>query len=575
MGDLVLYRRLLRQARTYWLHCAALLAVGLLASPVALLNPLPLKIVVDSVLGTRPLPAWLGAVLPARLTGQPGALLLVAVGLLVLITLLGQVRALTNAVLRTYVSERLVLAVRAQIVHQMQRLSLTYHDSRGTADSIYRIQHDAPALQQVIVEGVIPFVSAAIMVTTMVWATARLDGSLALVALAVAPPLFVLGRIYRPRMRQQSRTVKRLESAALAVVQETLGALRVVKAFGQEPRETARFVRRSNEGMGERIRLALLERSYGLCIALTTSFGVAAVLLVGVGHVRAGVLTLGQLLMVLGYLAQLYEPLKTMSKRVASLQGQLASAERVFALLDERPDVPERPNAQPLVRAAGSVAFREVSFAYGPDRPVLDHVSFEVQPGRRVGVVGATGAGKSTLISLLMRFYDPTGGRILLDGVDLRDYRLDHLRRQFAVVPQEPVLFSVSVGENIAYAAPDASRDAIVAAARAANAHQFIERLPQGYDTPVGERGSQLSGGQRQRIALARAFLKDAPLLVLDEPTSSVDQNTESVILEAMDRLMEGRTAFLITHRPSALTTCDARLHLERGRLVEEAAVHA
>src|SRR5437870_12230849 len=257
-----------------------------------------------------------------------------------------------------------------------------------------------------------------------------------------------------------------------------------------------------------------------------------------------------------------------MSKKAAGLQGYLASAERAFALLDEAPEVPERPGARSVTRAAGAVTFRNVCFAYGPDRPVLYAISLELEPGTRLGVVGATGAGKTTLISLLTRFYDPTAGQILLDGVDLRDYRLDDLRRQFAVVLQEPVLFSVSIAENIAYAAPEARRERIVAAARAANAHEFIERLPQGYDTQVGERGVKVSGGQRQRIALARAFLKDAPLLILDEPTSSVDVETEAAILETMDRLMQGRTSFLITHRASALANCNARLHLEGGRVV-------
>jgi ATP-binding cassette subfamily B protein len=569
MGDVALYRRLVQQVRPYWLHLAALFGVGLLASPIALLTPVPLKIVVDSVLGSRPLPAYLQPVVPAEALRSSTAILAIAIGLLLAVTLLGQLQVLTSTLLRTYVGERLLLDLRAQIVHQVQRLSLSYHDSRGTADSIYRIQHDAPAVHQLVVEGVIPFISAAITVAAMVVATARLDGSLACVALAVSPPLFLLGRVYRPRMRRQSREVKKLESSTLAVVQETLGALRVVKAFGQEERETARFVRRSSQGMAARIHLALLERRHGLLIAVTTSLGVAGVLLVGVGHVRAGSLTLGQLLMVMSYLGQLYDPMKTISKRAGSLQSQLASAERVVRLLDEQSDVPERPHARPLARAAGGVRFRSVSFAYGPDHPVLDDVSFDVEPGTRLGIVGATGAGKTTLISLLTRFYDPTEGQILLDGVDLRDYKLEDLRRQFAVVLQEPVLFSASIAENIAYAAPGASREHIIAAAGAANAHEFIERLPRGYDTSVGERGAQLSGGQRQRIALARAFLKDAPVLILDEPTSSVDVTTEAVILEATARLMRGRTAFLITHRASALAICDARLHLERGRRVE------
>ena len=570
MHDLTLYRRVLRQTRPYWWHIAGLLGLGVLASPIAILNPVPLKIVVDSVLGSRPLPPVLQALLPSTPGPSPAAVLAIAIGLLLGVTALGQLQGLATTLVRTYIGERLVLDFRSQLVQQVQRLSLSYHDSRGTADSVYRIQYDASALQNILVDGAIPFVSAAVTLVTMWIVTARLDRSLALVALAVSPPLFFLARAYRPRMRRQSRQVKKLESSALAVVQETLGALRVVKAFGQEARETGRFVHRSQEGVTARIRLAVLEGGYGVLIGLVTALGMAAVLFIGVGHVRSGALTLGQLLLVLGYLGQLYDPLKTMSRKATGLQGYLASAERAFALLDEQPEVPERPHARPILRATGAVAFEGVSFAYGPDRPVLNDVSFVIAPGTRLGVVGATGAGKTTLISLLSRFYDPTAGQILLDGVDLRDYKLADLRRQFAVVLQETVLFSASIAENIAYAAPGATRQQIVAAAHAANAHEFIVRLPRGYDTQVGERGAQLSGGQRQRIALARAFLKDSPVLILDEPTSAVDAETEAKILGAMRHLMRGRTVVLISHRPSTLERCEGLLVLDHGRVVTD-----
>src|SRR6266576_3723491 len=371
-------------------------------------------------------------------------------------------------------------------------------------------------------------------------------------------------------MRRQHRHIKKLESSALAVVQETLGALRVVKAFGGEQQETDRFAQRSREGVAARIRMALTEGRYGLLVGLTTALGTGAVLFIGVRHVQANLLTLGQLLMAVTYLGQLYEPLKTVSKKAATLQSYLASAERAFALLDQQPEVPERPDAHPLERARGALEFRGVSFAYGPDRPVLHDISCVIPPGTRLGVVGATGAGKTTLISLLTRFYDPQHGEILLDGTDLREYRLTDLRRQFAVVLQEAVLFSTSIAENIAYAAPGATRQQIVAAAQAANAHEFIERLPQGYDTEVGERGMKLSGGQRQRIALARAFLKDSPVLILDEPTSSVDAETEAKILGAMRHLMRGRTVVLISHRPSTLERCEALLVLDHGRVVTD-----
>jgi ATP-binding cassette subfamily B protein len=269
----------------------------------------------------------------------------------------------------------------------------------------------------------------------------------------------------------------------------------------------------------------------------------------------------------MAYLAQLYGPIEAISKKAADMQSSLVSAERAFALLDEEPDVAERPNARPLSRASGAVAFRDVSFAYDRDRTVLHRFTFEVAAGTRVGIAGSTGAGKTTLVSLLTRCYDPIAGQILLDGVDLRDYRLADLRNQFGIVLQEPVLFSTSIAENIAYARPSASAEEIIAAAKAANAHDFIARLPSGYATLVGERGICLSGGERQRVALARAFLKNAPILILDEPTSSVDVRTEAAILEAMERLMQGRTTFLIAHRPDTLRLCDTLLIVENGRL--------
>ena len=567
-----LYSQLLGQLRPYGLHVGALLFLSILSTPLALLLPLPLKIAVDSIAGTPRLPGFLQSIVPPTSTDPSSlTLLLVAGGLLVAIALLDQLQKLVSLVLGTYTGEKLILSLRSQLFGHAQRLSLSYHDSKGTADAIYRIHSDAAAIQWVVVFGGVPLLSAALMMAGMLYVTARIDWQLALVGTAFAPVILAITWLASQRLREGWEAAKVLESAAFSVLQEVLTGLRVVKAFGQEEREQRRFAERSGEGMRARIRMASFEGTFGLLVGVTTAMGTAVVIYVGGRHIQSGLITLGDLVLVIVYLLQLYAPVQAIAKSVTTLQSSLAGTRRALALLDEAPDVVERPHARPLVRAAGAVAFRNVSFAYDGHARVLHDLSFEVPPGTRLGIIGATGAGKTTLVNLLSRFYDPTAGQILLDGIDLREYRLQHLRRQFAIVLQEPVLFSATVAENIAYARPDASEQDLVESARSANAHDFIAGLPDGYQTLVGERGMRLSGGERQRIALARAFLKDAPILILDEPTSSIDVETEAVILEAMWRLMQGRTAFLIAHRITTLAPCDACLELEGGRLARMA----
>jgi ATP-binding cassette subfamily B protein len=555
-------------ARPYWRHIGGLFGLSLLSSVFALLTPLPLKIAVDSVVGSHPLPRFLAVILPTGVGRSQGGVLLVAAGLLVLISVLRQLQQFANLLLTTYAGEKLLLQFRSRLFRHAERVSLAYHDSRGTADSTYRIQYDAVAIQSIAVGGLIPFFTAIVTVTGMIYVTARIDGRLALVSLAVVPILLFMMRVYRMRLRRQWHEAKRLESSALSVVQESLGALRVVKAFGREDHARDRFADGSAASVRAKVSVSFLEGRFGIVVGVTIGVGMGTILVLGTRRVIAGTMTLGELVLVMGYLQQLYDPLKTASKKLGSLQSSLASADRVYSLLDEASDFVDPPGACPLARAAGGVAFQNVSFGYEPGQPVLHDVSFEVPPGTRLGIVGTTGAGKTTLASLLTRFYDPSGGQILIDGVDLREYRLADLRNQFAIVLQEPVLFSTSIAENIAYARPGCRDADIVAAAKAASADEFIRALPDGYSTPVGERGVRLSGGERQRIALARAFLKDASILILDEPTSSVDTGTEGEILEAMERLMHGRTTFLIAHRSSTLAICDTRLELEHGRVI-------
>jgi ATP-binding cassette, subfamily B, bacterial len=557
----------LLESRSCWPHLAGIAGLSILSLPLTLLYPLPLKIVVDSVLGNLPIPAWLVRIDPAL--AQQNAALEGAVIVLLGIAVLVSIQGLASWWLQTYTGEKLVWDFRARLLNHVQRLPLTFHDRYGATDSVYRIQHDAPAIQYVTIQGFVPLMTAVITLIAMIVVTARMDVALAIVALLITPALFVLSLGCSRIVRKRSQTIKDLDSSALSVIQEVIGSIRVIKAFGQENREHDRFVRRSIKRMSQQVKLSLQQAIFNVLIGLTIAMGTAGALYLGVRHVRAGSLTIGSLLMIMAYIAQIYQPLQILTGKATELQTWLVSLDRAFVLLDQEPEIAELIGAEKLYSASGDFEFRNVSFAYDESGRGLQNISFRIPAGARVGIVGATGAGKTTLLNLLMRFYDPTSGEVLLDARNIRDYRIADLRKQFAVVLQEPVLFAASIAENIAYGKPDASDDEIIAAATAASSHEFISNLPEAYETQVGERGSRLSGGERQRISLARAFLRNSPILILDEPTSSVDVHTESAILEATERLMAGRTTFMIAHRLGTLKTCDMILVMEQGQLVE------
>ncbi len=541
--------------------------LGLLSLPLTLLYPIPLKIAVDSALGHQPLPQWVQQLLPSNHPQMEA--LSIAIGLLLAIAVLANLQGLVSWWLQTYTGEKLVWDFRAELLNHVQRLPLAFHDRYGATDSVYRIQHDAPAIQYVAIQGIIPLITASFMLIGMIYVTARMDLALALIALAISPVLFFLSLGSSRLVRTRSREVKELDTSAMSVIQEVLGSIRVIKAFGQENREHERFVRHSSKRMSGQVKLSMMQATYNMLVGLTIACGTAAALYFGIKHVRAGLLSIGSLLVVMAYIGQMYQPLQLLSTKVTDLEIWFASLERAFMLFDQSTEIAESPNALPLARAEGRFEFRDVSFQYDESGRGLQHLSFEIPAGARVGIVGSTGAGKTTLLNLLMRFYDPTQGQVLLDGRDLRDYRIADLRRQFAVVLQEPVLFGASIAENIAYGKPDASDQEIIAAAQAAASHDFISKLPEGYDTRPGERGALLSGGERQRISLARAFLRNSPILILDEPTSSVDMQTESSIMKAIEDLMRGKTTFMIAHCLHTLKNCDMILVLEQGKLVE------
>lgn len=556
--------RILQQSRPCWLHLAAIVLLGLFSIPLALLFPLPLKIAVDSFLGHQPLPAFMPT---AWLPPSSSAALLLAVSLLLAIGLASSLQSLASWWLQTYTGEKLVWDFRARLLEHTQHLSLSFHDGRGATDPAYRIQHDAPSIQYIVIQGILPALMSFFTLAGMLTVCATIDLRLALIALAITPILFLLSCACSRLVRERSIKVKEMDSSAMSIIQEVLGSIRVIKAFGQEKREYERFVRRSNQRVDGQVRLARLQATFNVLIALTISAGTATTLYLGVRHVQAGTISVGELLVMMAYVGQMYEPLRLISSKATELQTWFTSIERAFALLDEKVDLHEKPGACELVRAHGEVEFRNVTFYYG-SKCGLRNVSFRLTPGTRVGIVGSSGAGKTTLLNLLMRFYDPCGGEIVLDGRDIREYRIADVRRQFSVVLQEPLLFAASIAENIAYGAPDATDEEIIAAARAAHSHDFICRLPEGYESKVGERGAQLSGGERQRISLARAFLRNSPILILDEPTSSVDVKTETAIMEATEELMRGRLTIMVAHRLSTLKHCDVILTLDQGQLI-------
>lgn len=560
-------RRFARQIRPFsgLLLCISLL--DLLSVPLALLLPVPLKLAVDDLTGDRGARRIAERYLPDSWLQWDLTPLAFAAVLMLSIYLLQHAVGFCDWLLRTYTGEKMVLDFRSRMFAHAQRLSLSFHDSKGSSDPAYRIQYDAPAIRDLAMNGFLPLINAVLTLVGMVYVTAKIDRQIAVVAVSIAPVLFLVSRQYSKRLRQEWSDVRERDSVAMGVIQEVLSSVRVVKAFGQEDREHVRFVNQSGDYMRGQLRLSVLQASYYVLIGLTVAAASATALFLGARHVRAGVLTVGSLLLLMSYVAKLYEPLSTMSGKLVESQSAVVSLGRAFALLDETPDVVERPKAKPARNIHGGIEFRNVSFSYNAGRPVLNDISFGIAPGTHVGITGASGAGKSTILTLLTRMYDPEEGSISLDGTDLREFKIHSLREQYAIVLQEPVLFSTTIAENIAYAKPGATKNEIIAAAKAARAHEFIMGLADRYNTKVGQRGATLSGGERQRISLARAFLKNAPILIMDEPTSSLDSHTEAEVVEATEALMAGRTTFVVAHRTSTLAHCEIVLHLENGRL--------
>lgn len=538
-----------------------LMAVG---AGVALLEPWPLAVMIDSVLGDKPLPGPAEDLLGGAIVAQ----ILFVMALMLLVTLAtGAVNALSTYV-NTKIDMRMVLDFRSQLFQHVQRMSFDYHDEKRTGELMGRINGQASNLGGVTVSA-FPLVQSALTLVGMFVVAFRINSAVALLSLTVVPFIYYSTGYYGSRIGPEVRKVKGMEIRSLHIVHEAVQMIRVIVAFNREGDEYRKFRTQGEEAVDARLKVTVKQTIFSGVVSLITAAGTAAVLGMGALQVRQGSLTIGELLVVLSYIRAVYQPLETISSTMNSVQEQLIGFEMALELLDTQPEVEERPDAREVGRCQGEVTFEDVSFCYPGRTSTLEGISFQAPPGSAVAIVGPTGAGKSTLVSLLPRFYDPAGGRILIDGVDIRDMTLSSLRSQISLVLQEPLLFSGTIAENILYGRPGATDEEVEEAARAANAHEFISELPKRYRTKLGERGAKLSGGERQRICVARAFLKDAPIVVLDEPTSSVDSRTEAVILEAMGRLMEGRTTFMIAHRLSTVRNADSILVLNGGTVVE------
>ncbi len=563
-----------RILRRFWPHIRKelLLIAGSLLAMLAqiglrLLEPWPLKFLFDQFFDAGSGPGVVNVGVLERL-GPTGVLTLLALSVVV-ITGLRSAASYLNTVGLAVAGNRILAAVRSDVYHHLLRLSLSFHTQARNGDLITRITGDIGRLQEVAVTAVLPLVVNSLTLIGMLALMFWMNWQLALVAVLTFPLVSISLVRLTGRIREVAREQRRRESAIAATAAESLSAIKVVQTFSLEDTLEHAFSRQNKKSLKEGVQgkrlAARLERSVDVLIALST----ALVLWYGAWLVLRDALTPGDLIVYMSYLKGAFRPMRDLAKYTGRIAKATAAGERVLNVLDTSPEIRDRPDAVPAPAFRGAVRFENVSFAYDPERPVLQNVSFEVAAGQRVALVGPSGSGKSTLVSLLLRLYDPAGGHILIDGYDIRAFSLASLRAQVSVVLQESVLFAVSVRENIAYGSPGVTREEVEAAARLANAHDFIQALPQGYETVLGERGATLSGGQRQRVAIARAAVRQAPIVILDEPTTGLDGENVWEVTEALERLTEGRTTFLIAHDLLAARHADLILYLEGGRLVE------
>ncbi|HEY6041255.1 MAG TPA: ABC transporter ATP-binding protein [Anaerolineae bacterium] len=558
-----------RYLAPYRLPLTVTLVMMVFVAVLEVLTPWPLKYIVDNVIGGQSFGDPLSRALAARVANDPRWLTAwFGVAIIALAALSGLFSFITDY-LRGMIQVRTTFRLRSDAFAHLQTLSMQFHERSRAGEAINRVNLDAGRVMEALVGNTAEFIVNAFKFIGIAGIMFFVNWRFSLIALAYAPLLAFLFNAFRRNIKASARDARAEEGQMISVTSETVSAIRVVKAFGREDDEQKRFDRHGVARLRAEMRGKVWEASFEPLVDLIKAVGTAAVVWYGVSQILDGQLTIGEMLVFLSYLGTFYSPLKKFSKVANDLQKASVSGERLAELLENDQIIQDAPNALPYTRALGHIEFDSVSFGYNPDHRVLSNISFDARPGETLALVGATGAGKSTIVNLLLRFYDLDDGEVRLDGVDVRRFRVRDVRRQFALVPQEPILFAASIRDNIAYGKPQATLAEIMIAASAANAHEFITHLPEGYDTVLGERGVTLSGGERQRIAIARAILFDAPMLILDEPTAALDAVSEREVMSALERLMRGRTTLIIAHRLSTVRNADRILVLENGRIVE------
>lgn len=550
--------------RPYWAVFVFALVQVLFIGALELLKPWPLKIIIDNVLSGNPLP-W-GFALS---WSSQSLLLLACTGLVVVYLLLGGLRLL-NDYTTIRIGQSMVNDLRRDLYSHIQRLSLSFYHRQQVGDLMYRITADTLGIQTLTMNGLFAVLSASVLLGGMLIVMLWVDWYLTLLAMAVCPPLFCAIALLNKKISLAATEARQKGSTVYSVVQRTLSGIRVIQAFTKEEDEGRRFLQASSDSLAADLRLYNLQNFYYAVVNLTIAAGTAAILWLGTRHVLSGDLSVGEMIVFTSYLASLYAPLNSIFQTYGLVQSAKVGVRRAFEILESEESLPEGSRVFRPVGPRGQIAFKDVSFGYNVSQPVLKKINLLVAAGEKIAIVGPTGAGKSTLVSLLPRFYDPQSGHVTIDGIDIREFQLKSLRRQIAMILQPPLVFPLTIRENIAYGRPEASMEEIVSAAKVAQLHDFVEQLPQKYETLVSEQGSTLSEGQKLRLTIARGILLNAPILILDEPTSSVDSETEALIMEGLERLMAGRTTFIIAHRLSTVRQADLILVVRDGQIVEQ-----